>query len=261
MTTSLRSPSRGTLFMLFAFLHAARLSAQVTESPHTIAPGKLLFEVEGVRLSYDRADAAGNKYTGVAVASTIVSTGITDSFDVQVGADVFLRETFTFAGARDSQSGIGDVSFRMKWTVWRNEQRTAAVAVIPFVRMPTSTSAVGTDHVEGGFIVPWAMTIEGAVVAGAMFRWDQLRNDANDGYDAHWQVAAFAERSLTRMFSVYTETTFHVASTGFSGWTATLGVGALLKLSGTVQLDYELMKGLNRRATDWTHVLRVDWLW
>lgn len=235
--------------------------AQLTESPQTIAPGKVLFEIDGVRLSYDRADAAGNKHTAVAVASTIVSSGLTDTLDVQVGVDLFLREKIEFRGGRDSSSGIGNTSLRFKWTFWRDERSGAAAAVIPYVRLPTSTGAVGSEHVEGGFIVPWAISAPGGFTAGAMFQWDHRRNDAGDGYDAHWIVSGFAQRALTRRFSVYAEAEFAVASTGFSDRAGSLGAGLLFQFTNWLQFDYELLRGLNRGATDWTHVARVNWVW
>jgi hypothetical protein len=254
-------PSTWLGILLIMLALAGRVVGQVTESPHTIEPGKILFEIDGVKLAYDRADAAGNKHAVMAVGTTIVSTGITRSFDVQVGADLFIRETVDLGGRRETSSGIGDLSFRMKWTFWQDEKRGAALAVIPYVRLPTSTGAVGTDHVEGGFIVPWAMAVPGGATAGAMFQWDQRRNESNDGYDARWLLTGFAQRAVTRRLSVYAEAEYAVSSTGFSDWEGTLGVGATYHFTAWLQLDYELLRGLNDRAMDWTHVLRVNWIW
>lgn len=252
---------RGVFQLVLAVVLSAFARAQITETPYTIAPGKVLFEVDGLRLSYDRADAAGNKHTTMAVASTVVSAGITSYLDAQIAADVFLRRSFEFRGGKDTTSGIGDAAFRMKWTFWRDETLGAAMAVIPYVRVPTSTGAVGTDHIEGGFILPWAMSLRGAADVGAMLRWDQRRNEANDGYDAHWTVTSFAQRTLTSRLRVYGEVELQAASTGLSEWTGQAGAGVLFQVTSFVQLDYELLRALNDRALDWTHVFRVNWVW
>jgi hypothetical protein len=248
------------LIVLFVAL-ATALHAQVTESPQTIAPGKFLLETDGIKLTYDRAGAAGNRYTGVAVASSILSAGLTKSVDLQVGATFFLRESFEFHGAREHRAGIGDLQFRTKWTFWRDDSIGAALAVIPYVKVPVNSGGVGNDSVEGGFIVPWEMKLSESFFAGAMFQWDHVRNDDDTGYDAHWLVTGFAQRNITRAFALYAETTMAFSSAGFSDWIGSVGAGALLQITSHVQLDYEFQRGLNRNATDWTHVFRVNWEW
>jgi hypothetical protein len=119
---------------------------------------------------------------------------------------------------------------------------------------------VGSDAVEGGFIVPWAMNTGAGVTAGAMFEWDVVRNDAHNGYDSRWYVSGFAQRDLTKFFSLYTEATLETFSSGASG-RGTFGIGALWRLSKTWQFDYELQHGLTHAAAEWIHIWRVNWLW
>ncbi len=248
-----------TLLSLHAAI-ACTAEAQITEFPQTVAPGKVLMEIDGIGLSYDRADAAGNKYTAVVVGSTFITAGLTDSVDLQVGAELFLRQSYTLAGVKDRRSGLGDLYFRTKWTFWRNEAMGAALAVIPYVKVPSNTGGVGNDSVEGGFIVPWSMK-QGEVTTGAMFQWDHVRNDDDAGYDAHWHVTGYAQRDLTKVIGVYAEATFSAASTGLSHWAGTIGGGITYQITKSLWLDYELQRGLNSRATDWQHVLRVNWEW
>ncbi len=239
-------------------------TAQVTETPVTVAPGNLLVRMDGVTLGFDRdrAPAAGNRYTAVGVAGTVVSAGLTSSVDVQVGFQLFLRQTYeTAGGARTSRSGLGDLQFRTKWTFWRDDSSGAAAAVIPYVKVPSNSGGVGNRAVEGGLMVPWAMNVGGGARAGAMLRWDVVRNDANNGYDARWLATGFIQRNLTKAIGFYGETTLAVASTGLADWRGSLGAGLLWSLTKNLQLDYELTRGLNRSATDWVHILRLNWLW
>lgn len=238
-----------------------RLAAQVTESPYTVAPGSLRVEMDGLRLSLDREDGAGATYNALAVASTFVTAGLAESLDVQIGADLFLRERVEYRGRRDSSSGLGDLSMRMKWTVWRDARLGAALGLMPYVKIPSGSGAVGTDAVEGGIIVPWAAGLPGGVVSGAMFRWDLVRNDDENGYDSRWLATGYLQRHLTRALALYGEATLQAASTGASNTAGTVGVGALLQVTRRIQLDYELQRGVNRRASEWTHVLRANWDW
>ncbi len=259
MITSMTRSQRALLWLVATL--AGPLGAQVTESPRTVAPGRVLVRMDGLKLSFDRADAAGNTHNVVAVASTTVRAGLSESVDLQVGFDFFLKETVKFRGARDSDSGLGDISLRTKWTFWRDEKAGAAAALLPYFRLPTGSSAVAGKAVEGGVIVPWAMDAGAGFKAGAMAQWDVVRNDADNGYDARWFVSGFAVRDLTSAFSVYGEATVEIPSTGLSHSAASIGAGVLWRYSKHLEFDYELQRGLGERASAWTHIWRVNWGW
>ncbi len=235
--------------------------AQVTESPRTEAPGRVLVRIDGIKLSFDRADAAGNRHDVIGVASTTIRSGLTETVDLQLGLDFFIKETVDTGGARRSGSGLGDLSLRTKWTFWRDEKAGAAAAVLPYVRLPTGSGGVGGKAVEGGVIVPWAIDAGAGFRAGAMAQWDVVRNDADNGYDARWFVSGFAVRDLTRAFSVYGEATAELDSTGFSSSAATVGGGVLWRFTQFLEFDYELQRGLGLRAASWTHIWRANWRW
>lgn len=240
---------------------AGGLPAQVSETPNTVAPGRVLVEMDGIALSMGRAEEAGNTYSALAVASTLVSTGLTPNVDVQVGFDLFYRHKVKYPGGSDSESGLGDLSFRAKWTFWRNAEWGAAAAVIPYVLVPTTRDGVGSDAVEGGIIVPWAMDLGAGVVLGAMGQWDIVRNDADDGYESQWLVSAYVSRPLVFGITLYGEALLEASSDKFSAWAGHVGAGALWPWSEHVVFDYQILRGLNSRASDWTHVARVNWEW
>lgn len=261
MTTSLARLRVWTTALAGWLLFAPTLAAQVTETPHTIAPGRLQVRMDGISLSMGRADEAGNTYSALGVASTLVSTGLTSTVDVQVGFDLFYRYKVTYPGGSESDSGLGDLSFRTKWTFWRSAEWGAAAAVIPYVLVPTSRDGVGSDAVEGGVIVPWAMDLGAGVRAGAMAQWDLVRNDADNGYDSRWLVSGYVSRPLLFGITLYGEALLEANSTGFSDWAGQVGGGAVWHWSEHLALNYQLLRGLNSRASDWTHVLRAYWEW
>ncbi len=239
---------------------AVSLPAQLTESPQPIGPGSVLFEIDGLRLGFDRNAPEGHKYEAIAIASTVVSLGLTENIDLQIGADVFLRERIEANGSHTSHSGLGDLSFRTKWRFWQGESGGAA-AIIPYARVPTGTGGVGSESVEGGFILPWETSLPAGVLAGTMLQWDVVRNPDDNGYDSRWLLSGYLHRSLTSTLGAYAEAALEAASTGGSDTSGSLGIGAVWMLSPRLALDYELMRGLNRAATDWTHTLRLNWSW
>lgn len=260
MTSALERLRRLATVLGFCSTLGVTLHGQVTESPDTVAPGKFLVEMDGLSLSMGRAEEAGNTYSALAVASTIVSTGLTADVDLQVGFDLFYRYKLKSRDDSESDSGLGDLSFRTKWTFWRSATFGAA-AVIPYVRVPTNRDGVGSNAVEGGVIVPWAMSVGAGLTAGAMGQWDVVRNEADDGYDARWLLSAYVNRPLVFGLSVYGEAMLEATSADFGEWAGQFGGGALWQWSAIIQFDYQVLRGLNSRSSDWTHVFRINWSW
>jgi hypothetical protein len=245
--------------LLLAAAVATPLSAQVTEFPQTIAPGKFFLRMDAISVGVNRETATPNTFTALGLASTLLAVGLTPDVDIQAGVQFFARETVQYRGTQTSRSGLGDMTFRTKWTFWRDEPNGQAAAVIPFVKVPSSTGGIGNNHVEGGVIVPWSMMLGTGTEADATAEWDLLRNDANAGYDSRWFTSGFLRQHIVAGLGIYGEATLAVSSAGFSTFVGTLGAGATYDVSKTFQLDYSLNRGLGSRATDWTNVLRLRW--
>lgn len=243
--------------LLFAVV--ARLGAQVTETPYTMAPGRFLLRVDAITIGVDRDSASPKTYTALGLASALLSTGVTRNLDLQFGMQFFLRQTYQYQGASRTSSGRGDTTIRAKYTFWRDPARGAAMAFIPYIKLPSNTGGVGNNHTEGGVIVPWSMSLGRGTDAGAMAQWDIVRDASNTGYDSRWLVTAFAKQHLVGSLGVYAETTLAVSSASLSSFTGGIGGGATLDVTRSLQLDYGLSRGLGNRATDWLNVLRVRW--
>lgn len=237
---------------------ALPLGAQVTETPQTIQPGRFLVEMDAISLEIDRDASSYKKYSAVGFATTILSVGLTRSVDLQAGFQFFLHAKYEHQGGTDTNSGLGDMTFRTKWTFWRNDEIEAAAAVIPYVKIPSNTGGVGNGALEGGIIVPWAMKVAG-IQTGAMVQWDMVRNDADNGYDSRWYGSAYAHRDFFKTLGFYGEVTVGLTSAGFSTFAGSLGGGATLRVSEHFMWDYGVSRGLGSRGTDWVQVLRFSW--
>ncbi len=230
--------------------------AQITEWPTTVAPGRFLLEMDALSLSIDKD--GGNKYTAFGAASTFLSTGLTANWDVQIGAELFLNQKFDSGGLTDRRSGIGDVYFRTKWRFYEDAATGSAVALLPYVKIPTNSGGVGNKSMEGGLIVPWQTSLMGGVSLSAMVELDFLRNDNDDGYDSFWYTSMALRREVTKAIGLYGELSFGKSSGG-APWEGTMGGGVTFALSADVWWDYAMYRGISRGASDWQHVLRLNW--
>ncbi|MSU69379.1 MAG: transporter [Opitutaceae bacterium] len=246
---------------ILALAAGGPLGAQVTESPQTIAPGRFLLRMDALSLSFDRhrPEDDGTRFTTVAVGRAFLSTGLTPQLDAQMGAELFVQARTKRSGSTQAHSGTGDLYFRTKWSFWRDQSLGAAAALIPYIKVPTSTGGVGNGSTEGGLIVPWALSLGGGFEAGAMAEWDVLRNDANNGYDSQWYASGVFSRALTQSVTVYGESTLTATSASSSRTALTMGGGVTVKLTPNFRVDYALNAGLSRGAADWNPVLRINW--
>jgi hypothetical protein len=235
------------------------LRAQVTEVPQTIEPGHVLMRMDAFSFGIVPDTSAPNQYKALALGTTLVSAGVTSTVDFEAGAQLFLRDTFNQAGSSHTDSGIGDLSLRVKWTFWSDPSSGEAAAVIPYILVPTNSSAVGNDSTQGGIIVPWAFASSTGLKAGAMVEWDFLRNEANTRYDTRWLASAYARWDLGKTFGAYGEVTASASTEGTSSDVGTIGAGATLDLSGNFQWDFEESRVLGQGRNAWTEVLRFRW--
>ncbi len=237
-------------------LTGAGLPAQLTEWPATVAPGRFLLEMDAISLTIDRE--GGDKYTAFGAASTFLTVGVAQNWDIQIGAELFISQKADRGGLSDRNSGIGDVYFRTKWRFYENTEMGASAAVIPFVKIPTNSGGVGNDSVEGGVIVPWQATLAGGLVMYSMVELDLLRNDADDGYDTYWFGSMALSREVTSRIRLYAELA-GAKSSGGSPWEATLGGGVTFNISENIWWDFAVYRGLSRGAADWNPVVRFNW--
>ena len=234
----------------------AGLHGQITEWTTTVAPGRFLVEMDALSLKLNHD--GDNKYTAFAVASTFLSTGLTENWDVQVGAELFLNQKFDSGGLTDRRSGIGDVYFRTKWRFYEAADTYTSVALLPYVKLPTNSGGVGNKSMEGGLIVPWQTELAGGIKMTAMAQLDFRRNDNDDGYDSFWYASMALQRQVTKAIGLYGELTLGKSSGG-APCAGTMGGGVTLATSENFAWDFAIYRGLSNGADDWNHVLRLNW--
>lgn len=229
--------------------------AQITEWPTTVEPGRFLLEMDALSLTLDKE--AGDKYTAFGAASTFLTTGLTANWDIQVGAELFISQKYESGGFTERDSGIGDIYVRTKYRFYEDPETGTAVALLPYVKIPTNTGGVGNDAVEGGFIVPWTTKLPGGFAVAAMAELDFLRNDDDDGYDTYWYFSGSLSRSLTRRVGLYGEVAVGKSS-GASATEGIMGGGVTLALSDSTWWDFAFYKGISSGAADWNQVVRFN---
>ncbi|MEX2581209.1 MAG: transporter [Verrucomicrobiales bacterium] len=208
-----------------------------TESPLTVDAGA--FVVEASYFDW-RRDGGGDAYT---VMATNFKIGLTNDTDLQIVFDTYTREDpETGSGAE----GFGDVQLRLKYNVWGNDGGDTALALFPFVKIPTDTE-LSNGEVEGGLIIPFAMDLSDGVGLGLMAEFDAVYDEAADRHDIEFLHSAVLGIDLTDRFGTFAE---YIGITGPSPYQAYFAGGFTCWLNDDLVLDWGAQVGLNDNSDD-----------
>jgi hypothetical protein len=76
--------------------------------------------------------------------------------------------------------GFGDVFLRMKMNLFGNDDGPVGLAIIPYVKLPSSTPVISNGAVEAGLIAPLALRLPQDYIVTLMTEVDALKNAGNN---------------------------------------------------------------------------------
>src|SRR5687768_11367404 len=127
-----------------------------TESAYTVDAGHFQIEIDVFSYAVDRYNGipGDHRAEALAIAPMNLKVGLMNNVDLQliVQPYVSLREHNVAARVVQQNRGFGDIIPRLKINLWGNDGGTTALAVMPYVKLPTNTDDVGNNSVEGGLI-------------------------------------------------------------------------------------------------------------
>lgn len=209
-----------------------------TESPITVDAGHWQLELSFAEYAVD-----GDSKSFAAVPFNL-KLGLTNSIDLQLLFDPFINREGPHA------SGVGDFTVRTKINLWGNDEGSTALGLMPFVTFPTSTGDVGSDDVEGGLIIPFAMDLPGEWGLGLMVEFDLVRDEDDDGYTVDLVHSAVLGHDIVGDLGGYIEYVGVAPHNSGGGYQAYLSTGLTYGVNDDVQLDGGVRIGLSDSAED-----------
>jgi len=234
-----------------------------TESPYTVDAGH--FQIEMAFVDYtsekDTFDGVTYRLDWLAVAPLNLKVGLLNSLDLQLLLDpynhVYEREDGI---SRVTRRGFGDTTVRLKYNIWGNDHGSTALAVIPFVRIPTSHDDIGNDSVEGGVIVPFSADLPGDFILGLTTRFGDME-DLLDGEGHHTEFgnSIALVHQLFGDLEGYVEFFSNVSTEKDVGWVGTFDTGLVYWLTDDLQLNAGVNIGVTKWADNWNLFFGLAW--
>lgn len=216
-----------------------------TESPRSVDAGHFQFELEIAAWERD-----GGTRT-LSLGELNLKAGLDDSTDLQLVLPLFSRTS-------GGPEGFGDIGIRLKRNLWGNDDGPTALAVMPFVKIPTASDGLGNGKWEGGFIVPLAFTLPGGWDAGVMTEIDLAADEVGDGYHAVFLNSITASHGLTESTACFIELVSVLSAAFGAGDEAYFNAGLTWAVRPQWQVDGGVRVGLTSASSDFTPFLGLS---
>jgi hypothetical protein len=223
----------------------------LTESPYTVDAGwgQLEMDLFAYARDHEKIDGTNLKTTALSFANINLKVGLTSNIDLQTVLEPYTRVQVQdrISGTRETTSGFGDVTSRLKINFWGNDGGDTAFALMPFIKWPTNQHGLGNKSLEGGLIVPLAVSLGGGWDMGLMTEFDIVRNEADNGYAVDWVNSVTVSHDIAGKLGGYVE----LATTLTRGRDlASFDGGLTYGVNRNLQFDVGFTLGLTRATED-----------
>jgi hypothetical protein len=145
---------------------------------------------------------------------------------------------------------LGDVALRFKYNLWGNDGGGTALALLPQVKLPTSTGGIGNDFVEGGMLVPFEVELPHGLSLGFNSGAGVFHNEASDGWHAEFVNSVALGFPISERMTGYVEFWSLTSTEADTAWEGTVGLGLNYLVHRNLKLDAGVNIGVTRAADD-----------
>jgi Putative MetA-pathway of phenol degradation len=241
-----------TPFNCMRELHTDR--PDVTESPFTVDAGHVQTESDIFNYSRSNPDEDKTVTEKFLFGSTNVRAGLTNNAELDLLLQPYnaVRTRMINPLLTSWNAGPDVLEARTKLNLYGNDnfenQGATALALLPFIDIPTADNGVGENHVEGGVLVPFAVKLSEKAELDLMTGFDLRKNESGAGYHVEYVNTASMSYDLTEKLSTYAEVATVFDNESPFGGIVSLDTGLLYKPKENVQIDVGLNVGVTRAA-------------
>jgi len=176
----------------------------VTETPQTVDAGH--FQVETDLFRFQRQGKETGKTDEYFFNQANLKLGLTGSTAIQVTLESYvLQKEFDGAGNMEQQHGFGDVTLRLKQNLLGNNDGKFAIALLPYLKFPTSRADDESQY-EGGVIIPMRVKFNKQWTLGFQVEADRLQDEEGMGHHNEILQTVALSNHLSKKLEAIVET-------------------------------------------------------
>lgn len=222
-----------------------------TDSALTLDAGR--FQIETSLLSYTRNDNNGVKSTiSAPLATTTLRLGLTEKIDAEVIFDAYrnLRVEDSGAGTDQHFDGYGDTVLRVKYNFFGNDGSKYALAILPYVKIPTNGGNLANDDVEGGIELPFNVNFDQGYSISGMTVVAVLKDSDDRDYSPSYINAIVLGKTFTDRIAAYGEFYTQRYTDENARWANSLDFGVIYSVNDRLHVDTGVNFGVSDASDD-----------
>ncbi|RYU87855.1 transporter [Mucilaginibacter terrigena] len=217
----------------------------VTESAYTVEAGHFQVETDLFKHTRNSSDGVNTIQNDYNLAN--YKLGLTQKMDIQLVMPTYVNITtrdLKTGKIIDKTGGFDDISVRLKYNLWGNDGGKTAFALLPFIKLPTSSFA--NNGLQGGLTLPFALKINDNWSFGTQVSVSVAKED-DDNYHGEYLYSFTFGRLISKRLDCFIEA--YANYNAYSKITDTYANGGLIfSVTDNLNIDTGLNYGLSKTA-------------
>lgn len=172
-------------------------------SPYTVDAGHFQYETDLAVYSHGNADGVTTEQW--TLVDPTLKLGLTNTVDAELQITPYESVTTRSPSTTTTIEGMGDSFARLKFNLVGDDGGNVALALLPYLKLPTARSELGNGKVEGGVIVPASFAAPNGFTIIVMPEVDYLKDIVGSGYHGAFDFLVNVSHPISEKWTVYTE--------------------------------------------------------
>ncbi len=233
-----------------------------TDCPFTVDAGHFQLEMDYANFTYDAPTAAhgDQKTEDYQIAPMNVKVGVLNNVDFQLVLQPWQWQRIEnkTTGAVENDSGFGDITPRVKVNLMGDDGGFFAIALIPYVKLPTAQDNLGNGAFEGGVGIPYAFDVPNWDV-GLQTTVSINHDETGNGYHAEIANSVSIGHAVIGPLEYHVEFFSSVSTEQNSDWVGTFDTWFTYQANRNVVLDCGVYIGVTSAADNWHPWVGMTW--